>query len=115
MPKNFDVSIVEESGSFSIFKKKDTSKKNFDFSGIASLRQLLTNEKARILHTIKYEKPESIYKLAKILNRNFKSVNDDLKLLEKFGLVDFVEEKTKNRIKHRPEIVIDTINITFKV
>ncbi len=115
MAKTIEISISESSGSFSIFKKKDTSKKNFDFSGILSLRQLLTNEKARILHTIKYEKPESIYKLAKILNRNFKSVNDDLKVLEKFGLIEFVEEKTKNRIKHRPEIAIDTINIVFKV
>lgn len=115
MAKNFDISIVEESGSFSIFKKKDASKKSFDFSGISSLRQLLTNEKARILHTIKYEKPSSIYQLAKILNRNFKSVSDDLKVLEKFGLIEFVEEKTKNRTKHRPEIAIDTINIVVRV
>ena len=115
MPKNFDISIVEESGAFSIFKKKDASKKSFDFSGISSLRQLLTNEKARILHTIKYEKPDSIYQLAKLLNRNFKSVNDDLRILERFGLITLVEEKTKKRVRHRPEISIDVINISLKI
>jgi predicted transcriptional regulator len=115
MSKNFDISIVEDSGYFSIFKKKDPSEKNFDFSGIASLRQLLTDEKARILHTIKYEKPNSIYQLAKLLKRNFKSVNDDLKVLERFGLVSFVEEKTKKRVRHRPEIAADSINISLKI
>jgi predicted transcriptional regulator len=110
-----EILITESKGSFSIFKKKEISKQDFDFSGILALRQLISNEKARILHVIKYEKPESIYKLSKILKRNFKSVNDDLKLLERFGFIEFVEEKTKKRIRHKPEIIVDHLVINIKI
>jgi hypothetical protein len=41
-------------------------KKIIDFSGLLALRQLLSDEKARILHTIKTKNPKSIYELAKI-------------------------------------------------
>jgi len=110
-----DITIKESQGTFSLFRKQGISKKDYDFSGLLALRQLLNNEKARILHVIKTEKPKSIYELAKKLNRGFKSVNDDLKLLERFGFIDFVEEKTKNRIRHRPEIVVDTVTINVRI
>jgi len=42
-------------------------------------------------------------------------VNDDIKLLERFGLIDLIEEKTKNRRRYRPEIVIDSVIIHLKV
>jgi predicted transcriptional regulator len=109
-----EITITESKGTFSIFKKQMT-KKDYDFSGVLALRQLLSNEKARILNVIKREKPKSIYDLAKKLGRGFKSVNDDIKLLERFGFIELVEEKTKNRIRHRPEIIVDTITIHLKV
>lgn len=113
--KTREITITESKGAFSIFKKPKTSKKDYDFSGVLALRQLLSNEKARILHVIKNQKPGSIYELAKKLNRGFKSVNDDIKLLERFGFIELIEEKTKNRIRHKPEIVVDTITIHLKV
>ena len=113
--KEREITITESKGVFSIFKKQELSKKDYDFEGVSALRQLLSNEKARILHTIKAQKPNSIYDLAKKLGRGFKSVNDDIKLLERFGFIELIEEKTKNRIRHKPEIVIDTITIHLKV
>ena len=110
-----EITISESQGTFSIFKKLGISKNDYDFEGISALRQLLSNEKARILHAIKHQKPKSIYELARILNRSFNSVNEDLKVLERFGFIDFIEEKTKKRIRHRPEIIVDTITIHFKV
>jgi len=110
-----EITITESEGVFSIFKKAKTSKDNFDFEGVLALRQLLSNEKARILHTIKNQNPTSIYDLAKKLSRGFKSVNDDIKLLERFGFIELVEEKTKNRIRHKPRIIVDTITIHLKV
>jgi len=110
-----EISIKESKGTFSLFKKSGTSKKDYDFSGMQALRQLLSNEKARILSVIKIEKPGSIYELAKKLNRSFKSVIDDIKLLERFGFVDLIAEKTKNRVRHRPEVVVDSITINIKV
>lgn len=110
-----EITIKESKGAFSIFGKSGISKEDFDFSGVLALRQLLSNEKARILSVIKTEKPNSIYELAKKLGRGFKSVNDDIKLLERFGFIELTEEKTKNRIRHKPEIIVDTITIHLKV
>lgn len=110
-----EITIIESKGAFSVFRKQRTSKKDYDFEGISALRQLLSNEKARILNVIKTQKPRSIYDLAKKLERGFKSVNDDIKLLERFGFIELIEEKTKNRKRHRPEIVVDTITIHLKI
>ena len=113
--KTREITIIESHGAFSIFRKQKITKESYDFSGISALRQLLSNEKARILHVIKNEKPGSIYELAKKLGRGFKSVNDDIKLLERFGFIELIEEKTKNRIRHRPEIIVDNVVINIKV
>ena len=112
--KTREITITESKGTFSIFRKSN-SKEGYDFSGILALRQLLSNEKARILHVIKTQHPKSIYDLAKKLGRGFKSVNDDIKLLKRFGFIELIEEKTKNRRRHKPEIVVDTITIHLKV
>ena len=110
-----EITIHETKGYFSIFKKDSSDKEDYDFEGISALRNLLSNEKARILHTIKTQKPGSIYDLAKKLGRDFKSVSDDIKLLERFGFIEIIEEKTKNRIRHRPEVVVDTMTINIKI
>ena len=113
--KTREITIKESKGAFSIFKKSQPTKKDYDFEGVSALRQILSNEKARILHVIKNQNPKSIYELAKKLDRGFKAVNDDIKLLERFGFIELTEEKTKNRIRHKPEIVVDTITIHLKV
>jgi predicted transcriptional regulator len=110
-----EITIAESKGAFSLFNPLSPKKQDLDFEGIAALRNILSNEKARILHTIKYEKPTSIYNLAKKLGRTFKSVHDDLMLLKRFGFVELTREKTKNRVRHKPEIVVDTVTIHFKI
>jgi predicted transcriptional regulator len=109
-----EITIKESKGTFSLFKKT-TKDKGYDFSGISSLRQLLNNEKARILSVIKTEKPSSLYDLTKKLGRSFKSVHDDVKLLERFGFIELVEEKANNRTRHRPKIVSDIITIHIRI
>lgn len=113
--KTREITIKESKGAFSLLKKSGVSKRDYDFSGVLALRQLLSNEKARILNAIKTQNPTSIYDLAKKLGRGFKSVSDDIKLLERFGFIELIEEKTKNRIRHRPEIVVDNIIINIKI
>tara|TARA_Y100000296_G_scaffold36581_1_gene42309 strand:- start:2604 stop:2753 length:150 start_codon:yes stop_codon:yes gene_type:complete len=49
------------------------------------------------------------------LERGFKAVSDDIKLLERFGFIELIEEKTKKRIRHKPEIVVDVVTIHIKV
>lgn len=110
-----EITISNSKGIFSILKKHGISKQDYDFSTLLSIRQLLSNEKARILDAIKTKKPKSIYELAKILDRTFKSVNDDVKLLERFGFIELVKEKTKKRRRLRPEILVDTITLNINL
>lgn len=113
--KTREITIENSKGAFSILKKSGVKKEDYDFSSLLAVRQILNNEKARILHAIKTQKPSSIYHLTKILNRSFKGVNDDIKLLERFGFIELVEEKTKNRKRHRPIIVVDTITLNIHI
>ena len=113
--KTREITLKEAKGSFFLMKKERTSKEDYDFSGILALRQLLSNEKARMLSVIKEKNPNSIYDLAKKLSRGFKAVNDDLKLLEKFGFVELIEEKVKNRTRHKPVLLVDTVTVHFKI
>ena len=113
--KTREITIKESKGIFNILKDKQISKSDYDFEGLSALRQLLNNEKARMLHVIKTQEPKSIYELAKKLKRNFKSVIDDIKLLERFGFIELIEEKTKNRVRHKPEIVVDKIIINVNI
>lgn len=93
----------------SLLRKFSGEKKQYDFSGITDVRKLLNNEKARILHFIKEKNPESIYHLAKLLERDFKSVRKDIKLLEKFGFIHIKHDTQGTRKKLKPEVIIDEL------
>lgn len=90
-------------------------KEAFNFSDISLLRKLLSNEKAKILYTLKNKKPKSIYNLAKILGRDFKSVSQDVKLLEKFGFIELKKTSTGKRQALTPELAVSSINLVISV
>ena len=114
--KTREIVLVDKKGSFGILSKKSSGKKEeFDFKSLSALRSLLSNEKARLLHVVKTQEPKSIYQLAKILERDFKSVFQDIKLLERFGIIERVSEKVGKRESHRPVITTDTLNITLNI
>jgi len=110
-----EITIIDEGGSFQALLKRFRGSKDYDFEGLTLLRRLLSNEKARLLHVLKTNKPGSIYQLAKLLGRDFKSVSEDVKLLEKFGFVDMIAEKTGKRERLRPVIIVDSMRIIIKV
>ncbi len=115
--KTRTVNLFITPGAFtSIFKRLRGDKSEYDFSGLADLRQLLSNEKAKMLNAIKDQNPESIYSLAKFLGRDFKAVSHDIKLLEKFGFIELKPLSKGKRKKLKPIISIDNlqININFK-
>ena len=91
------------------------TKKSHDFSDIKLLRNLLSNEKARILYTLKFNNPTSIYSLAKLLGRDFKSVREDIKILERFGFIEFHTEKSGKRESLRPVLAIDRLEIIIDI
>ena len=99
----------------SFVAKLTGAKKSHDFSDVKLLRSLLSNEKARILHLLKTENPKSIYALAKSLSRDFKSVREDIKVLEGFGFIEFHIEKTGKREALRPVLAIDKLEIIINI
>jgi len=111
--KNRTITLSEREGTFSsIFHKIKGAKKN---SEISNLRQLLSNEKARLLHICKTKQPESIYQLAKLLGRDFKAVRYDIKILEEFGFVELISSHKQGRERLRPVVDADQVVITINL
>jgi predicted transcriptional regulator len=73
--------------------KKVRKEEGIYFDSIDTMRAVLTNNRLLILKTIRERKPGSVYELAKMLNRDLKNVNQDLKMLSEVGLVTL--EKTE--------------------
>ncbi|MEM3405825.1 MAG: HTH domain-containing protein [Candidatus Pacearchaeota archaeon] len=110
------VNLYVRPGNFAFFFRRISgNKEEYDFSELEDLRKVLNNEKAKILSIIKTKSPSSIYDLAKELKRDFKAVREDVKLLEKFGLIELRSIIKGKRRCLKPEIALDTlqININF--
>lgn len=84
------------------------------FESIEGLRNVLTKRRLELLSAIRRRKPNSIYELSKILKRDLKSVNTDLKVLKEN---DFVELKKSGNGRQRvvPVVEFDKIDIMVKV
>jgi len=112
--KTRTITLTEKGGGFStIFQRFKSSKKQE--SDVSILRQILSNEKARLLHIIKTKKPESIYALAKLLGRDFKAVRQDIRLLEKFGFIELISSHKHGRERLRPILDTDQVIITINI
>ena len=106
-----DINVSKDS----LVSKLIGEKKPHDFSDIKLLRNLLSNEKARILFALKSKSPKSIYALAKLLGRDFKSVREDIKVLERFGFIEFHAEKIGKRKSLMPVLIVDKIQIDINI
>lgn len=90
---------------------KRIRKKNIlSFENIDLLRKLLTNERLRIIHTIKRKKPQTIYALAKELKRPYANTFNDVKLLSELGLVGL-----EKNASIEPSVNYSEIKIAVKV
>jgi|SRR3989338_9543485 len=72
------------------------------FTSFEALRKALTRKRLELLHVIKTQKPQSINELARMAKRDLKNVADDLKYLEKIGLIETkaTDRKTKPIINY---------------
>jgi len=114
--KTRQITIVDRGGTFeTILRRFSSTDKEYDFEGLTALRKLLSNEKAKILNTIKTKQPNSIYDLAKMLKRDFKAVRSDLQLLSRFGFIDFISEKKGKRERLKPVLAVNSINIEIQL
>ena len=67
------------------------------FTSMQAARNLLTPNRLTLLRAIRTKRPGSIYELAKMVRRDLKNVQGDLKLLERYGLVRMSQEHRKGK------------------
>jgi len=95
--------------------KKISKEEKIIFNSIEDLRKFLTPERIRLIHIIRTKKPHSIYKLAKLLGRDRKSVTIDLDILKAIGLIDLRKKSIEKRITMIPKVNYSRINIAIPV
>jgi predicted transcriptional regulator len=69
------------------------------FTSIEAARNFLTRERLGLLRVIRTRHPRSIYDLAKIVDRDLKNVQQDVRLLERHGLIHLTEKRRGRRSK----------------
>jgi predicted transcriptional regulator len=84
------------------------------FESLEAMRKVFTEERLRIVKTIKKEHPSSIYELAKILGRDVKNTFDDVQFLAQAGLVELRKIK-EGREKTTPMVKYDKILLEIQV
>ncbi len=95
-------------------KKVGKKKPGIYFENLETMRKAITVQRLKILKVIKAEHPASIYRLAKMLDRNLKNVSDDVHYLADLGLIEL--EKTKDgREKTTPTVNYDKILLEIPV
>ena len=61
------------------------------FPSFETLGKVIAGARLELLSAIKNEKPQSIQELSRIVDRDFKNVYNDVKLLVEYGLIELKE------------------------
>jgi len=86
------------------------------FSSIEAARKLLTPTRLVLLRAIRVKRPSSIYALAHLVRRDLKNVQQDLRLLEGYGLVRLGSRRRgKGRNPRAPEAMFDEIAVKIAI
>src|SRR4029077_3897766 len=79
------------------------SREEVGFTSIEAARNFLTRERLALMSTIRTRHHGSLYELAKMVSRDFKNVQEDIRILERHGLVRIAKEprgKRKVKVPH---------------
>lgn len=82
-----------------------------NFQNPSDLRALLTDRRIELLRSIMTERPDSIRQLAERLDRDVKTVHDDLQVLAEYDIVHFQQA---GRAK-RPFVPYDSIEVSLEI
>ncbi|PSQ31726.1 transcriptional regulator [Halobacteriales archaeon SW_6_65_46] len=82
-----------------------------NFENHSDLRALLTDRRIELLQSVMAEQPDSIRRLADRLDRDVKSVHDDLQVLTEYDIVHFEQA---GRAK-QPFVPYDSIEVTLEI
>lgn len=84
------------------------------FDSIDSMRKVLTEERLRVLRTVRKERPASVYELAKKLKRDIKNTFNDVQFLAQAGLLELKKTKV-GRERNTPLVNYDKILLEISV
>ena len=82
------------------------------FVSVEAMRQVLTEPRLTLLHTIRTRRPQSIAALAKLARRDFKNVRADVKILSDLGLI---ESKAGPRLRDAVTLTVPYQRIQFEI
>ncbi|MBI2468009.1 MAG: ArsR family transcriptional regulator [Candidatus Rokubacteria bacterium] len=86
------------------------------FTSIEAARNLLTRNRLALLRTIRTRHPGSIYELAKTVKRDLKNVQQDLRILEEYGLIRMTPARRGGkRLVKVPEAPFDEIALRIAI
>jgi predicted transcriptional regulator len=85
------------------------------FTSIEAARNFLTRKRLALLRTIRTRHPDSMYELAKIVGRDFKNVQEDIRLLERHGLVRIAKEARGKRKVKVPRVPFKEIALKIAI
>jgi len=87
------------------------------FASIEAARKLLTPNRMALLRAIRTEHPGSMYALARRVGRDLKNVQQDLRLLESFGLVRMARSRRsgKGRKTKAPQALFREIALKIAI
>lgn len=82
-----------------------------NFQNPSDLRALLTDRRVEMLRSVMTERPDSIRQLAERLDRDVKTVHDDLQVLAEYDIVHFEQS---GRAK-QPFVPYDSIEVSLEI
>ncbi|WP_157969303.1 HVO_A0114 family putative DNA-binding protein [Haloplanus rubicundus] len=85
----------------------ETGPDTVSFSDPSQVSRILTQKRLELIETVMLEEPESMRELARMVDRNPKEVNDDVHLLEDYGIISLEPDGRSKR----PVIPYDRIEI----
>jgi predicted transcriptional regulator len=86
------------------------------FTSIEAARNLLTPNRLALLRAVRSGRPGSIYELAKMVNRDLKNVQDDLRILETYGLIRMSDATRSGKRRVRvPQSLFDEIELKIAI
>jgi predicted transcriptional regulator len=85
------------------------------FTSLEAARNFLTRERLGLLRTIKTRRPQSIYELARMVGRDLKNVQDDIRILERHGLVRIAKRPRGTRTVKVPRVPFEAIALKIAI
>ncbi len=95
-------------------ERKKMTDESLSVSSLSQLKNILTEKRLEILSMIRKKKPDSVYSLAKMLDRRQENVQSDVKLLSDLGFIDIKKDK-KGRKKSSLKVDYDVLDFSVPI